>query len=101
MNDSNIVTTAPNISSLLEGVEFQQEGLGERASGAMLGLSVGNLLGIPVESWHYRDIDRNYAGGVTDIDPHEAFRSMDDDLAQAVDPRRGAGHGRRLHRRLC
>ena len=85
MNDSNIVTTAPNISSLLEGVEFQQEGLGERASGAMLGLSVGNLLGIPVESWHFSDIDRDYAGGVTDIDPHEAFRSMDDDLAQAVD----------------
>ena len=85
MNYPNIVTTAPNISSLLEGAEVRQEGLGDRASGALLGLAVGNLLGLPVESWHFSDIDRDYVRGVAEIDPREAFRPMDDDLAQAVD----------------
>ena len=85
MNDANVVTTAPNISSLLAGAEVRQEGLGERARGTMLGLAVGNLLGIPVESRHFSDIDRDYVGGVSEIDPCEAFRPMDDDLAQAVD----------------
>ena len=85
MNDPNVVTAAPNISSLLEGAEVHQDRLRERARGAMLGLAVGNLLGLPVESWHFRDIDRNYAEGVSDIDPREAVLPMDDDLAQAVE----------------
>ena len=57
----------------------------DRARGPMLGLAVGNLLGLPVEGWYYREIDRSYYEGVTDIDPREAVRPMDDDLAQAVD----------------
>ena len=85
MNDPNVVTAAPNVSALLEGTEAQEEGLRERARATMLGLAVGNLLGLPVESWHFRDIDRSYAEGITDIDPREAVRPMDDDLAQAVD----------------
>ena len=85
MNDPNVVTTAPNLSSLLEDAEAHLERLSERARGAMLGLAVGNLLGLPIEGWHFREIDRSYQGGVFDIDPREAVRPMDDDLAQAVE----------------
>ena len=85
MNDPNIVTTSPNVASLLDSASGSREGLRDRARGAMLGLAVGNLLGLPVEGWHHREIDRSYYEGVTDIDPREAVRPMDDDLAQAVD----------------
>ena len=85
MNDPNIVTTAPSVRSLLDSASGSQEGLRDRARGTMLGLAVGNLLGLPVEGWHHREIDRSYYEGVTDIDPREAVRPMDDDLAQAVD----------------
>ena len=85
MNDPNIVTTAPTVASLLDSASCSREGLRDRARGAMLGLAVGNLLGLPVEGWNHREIDRSYYEGVTDIDPREALRPMDDDLAQAVD----------------
>ena len=85
MNDPNIVTTAPTVASLLDSASCSREGLRDRARGAMLGLAVGNLLGLPVEGWNHREIDRSYYEGVTDIDPREAVRPMDDDLAQAVD----------------
>ena len=85
MNDPHIVTTAPSVGSLLDSTSGCQEGLRDRARGAMLGLAVGNLLGLPVEGWNHREIDRSYYEGVTDIDPQEAVRPMDDDLAQAVD----------------
>ena len=85
MSDPNIVTTAPSVASLLDSASGSREGLRDRARGAMLGLAVGNLLGLPVEGWHHREIDRSYYDGVTDIDPQEALRPMDDDLAQAVD----------------
>ena len=85
MSDPNIVTTAPSVASLLDSASGSREGLRDRARGAMLGLAVGNLLGLPVEGWHHREIDRSYYEGVTDIDPQEALRPMDDDLAQAVD----------------
>lgn len=51
----------------------------------MLGLAVGNLLGLPMEGWSFREIDRWYPDGVRDIDAGEAHMPMDDDLAQAVD----------------
>ena len=85
MNDPNIVTTAPSVRSLLDSASGSREGLRDRARGTILGLAVGNLLGLPVEGWHHREIDRSYHEGVTDIDPREAVRPMDDDLAQAVD----------------
>ena len=100
MNDANIVTTAPNVTSLLDTAEGTREGLRERARGAMLGLAVGNLLGLPVEGWHFREIDRSYYEGVTDIDPREAVRPMDDDLAQVVDLGEALLESQ-LHRRLC
>ncbi len=85
MNDPNIVTTAPTVASLLDSATCSRDGLRGRARGAMLGLAAGNLLGLPVEGWNHREIDRSYYEGVTDIDPREALRPMDDDLAQAVD----------------
>ena len=61
------------------------EGLSDRARGVMLGLAVGNLLGLPVEGWGYGEIDREYPNGVVDVDPREVCCPMDDDLAQAVE----------------
>ena len=57
----------------------------DRARGTMLGLAIGNLLGLPVEGGWYHHIARSYPGGVKDIEPSERFRPMDDDLAQAVE----------------
>ena len=85
MKDPNIVTDAPNVSSLLESYPDSGDRASDRARGAMMGLAVGNLLGLPVEGWHHREISRRYYDGITDIDPLEAVRPMDDDLAQAVD----------------
>ncbi|MDE2717253.1 MAG: ADP-ribosylglycohydrolase family protein [Chloroflexota bacterium] len=85
MNDPNVVVDAPNVSAVLEGKVRCEEGLRDRARGVMLGLAVGNLLGLPMEGRSYREIDRWYPEGVRDIDPREVRRPMDDDLAQAVD----------------
>ena len=85
MNDPNIVTSAPNVSSLLASAGDSGDQPTDRARGVMLGLAVGNLLGLPMEGRWYSDIDRSYPEGVLHIDPHEVDRPMDDDLAQAVD----------------
>ena len=85
MNDPNVVVAAPNVSAVLSSPAGTDEGLRDRARGVMLGLAVGNLLGLPMEGWSYREIDRRYPDGMRDIDPREAHMPMDDDLAQAVD----------------
>ena len=85
MNNCDIVMKASEISSLLDSVPYSQGQMSDRARGAMLGLAVGNLLGLKVESWRYQEIDRRYPSGVTGIDPLEVDRPMDDDLAQAVE----------------
>ena len=85
MNDPNVVVGAPNVSVMLEGAVGCDEGLSDRARGVMLGLAVGNLLGLPMEGWPYREIARWYPDGVRDIDAGEVYMPMDDDLAQAVD----------------
>jgi ADP-ribosyl-[dinitrogen reductase] hydrolase len=43
------------------------------------------MLGLPVEGWFAGSISQRYPNGVTEIDPLEMSRPMDDDLAQAVD----------------
>ena len=70
---------------MLGSVVGCEEGMSDRGRGVMLGLAAGNLLGLPVEGWWYGDIEREYPDGVLDIDPREAYRLMDDDLAQAVE----------------
>ncbi len=56
----------------------------DRYRGTLLGLAVGNTLGLPVESWPSREIRRRYPRGIREIDPLELDLPWDDDLAQAV-----------------
>ena len=58
--------------------------LRDRYRGTLLGLAVGNTLGIPVESWPSAEIRRRYPKGIREIDPLEVQLPWDDDLAQAV-----------------
>ena len=67
--DPNIVRRAPNVAVLVGGAVTSQHGLSDRARGVMLGLAVGNLLGLPMEGDSYRHIQRAYPNGVRDIDP--------------------------------
>ena len=83
--DPNIVRSAPNVAVLLGGAVHSADQLSDRARGVILGLAVGNLLGLPIEGDSYRHIQRAYPDGVRDIDHREAQRPMDDDLAQAVE----------------
>ena len=84
-NDPNIVRRAPNVEALLGGALLSAGQLPDRARGTMLGLAVGNLLGLEMESSSYQRIRQDYPDGVRDIDPAEAQRPMDDDLAQTVE----------------
>jgi ADP-ribosyl-[dinitrogen reductase] hydrolase len=61
-----------------------QTALRDRYRGALLGLAVGNALGLPVESWPGSEIRRRFPKGVRHIDPTEVRLPWDDDLAQAV-----------------
>ena len=85
MNDPNVIMRAPNVAAMIEKAAETGDQLADHAHGLMLGLAVGNLLGLPIEGWHYDNIARSYPQGVTDIDPEEPYLPMDDDLAQAVD----------------
>ena len=58
--------------------------LRDRYRGTLLGLAVGNTLGLPVESWPREAIQERYPDGVRDINPMELNLPWDDDLAQAV-----------------
>ena len=84
LNDPNVISQAPTVSALVR-CAGDEEMLSDRARGTMLGLAVGNLLGLPMEGWSSAAIENRYPDGVTYIDPREAHSQMDDDLAQAVD----------------
>lgn len=58
--------------------------LRDRYRGALLGLAVGNALGLPVEFWPSAEIRRKYPDGVREIDSAELDLPWDDDLAQAA-----------------
>ncbi|MGH7680410.1 MAG: ADP-ribosylglycohydrolase family protein [Candidatus Eiseniibacteriota bacterium] len=60
------------------------ETLRDRYRGTLLGLAVGNALGLPVESWPRAEIRRRYPKGVREIDATELKLPWDDDLSQAV-----------------
>lgn len=88
MPDPDIVTNAPRLAGLLRrSYEPPADPLAlrDRCRGVMLGLAVGNLLGLPVEGDSRQAIARTFPNGITEIDPDEQLRPMDDDLAQAVD----------------
>ena len=79
-----LLTAAPAIQALLPAMLTPTELGRDRALGVMYGLAVGDVLGIPVEFWTAQEIDRDYPGGVVDVDPAEAQLPPDDDLAQAM-----------------
>jgi ADP-ribosyl-[dinitrogen reductase] hydrolase len=60
------------------------DALRDRFRGALLGLAVGNTLGLPVESWPSAEIQQRYPDGIREIDPTERRLPWDDDAAQAV-----------------
>lgn len=55
----------------------------DRYRGALLGVAVGNALGIPTEGWSAEEI-RQLLGRITEISPIERTTPWDDDVAQAV-----------------
>ena len=57
----------------------------DRYRGALLGLACGNALGLQVEGVPADEIRRHLPRGVRDIDPREAARDWDDDVAQAIE----------------
>ena len=86
MTEYMLATNAPRLSRLLSRANpADSAGRRDRSRGVLLGLAAGNLLGLPVESRWHQDIAARYPDGLTEIDPREARRRMDDDLAQAVD----------------
>ncbi|MBI2918135.1 MAG: ADP-ribosylglycohydrolase family protein [Chloroflexi bacterium] len=56
----------------------------DRYRGVLLGVAVGNLLGIPVEGKSKDRIRQRFPGGLRGIDLSEVHRPWDDDLAQTV-----------------
>ena len=57
----------------------------DRARGVMLGVVVGNLLGLPIEGRSRSQIQERYPHGVTEIRPAEMAKPLDDDPAQSVE----------------
>ena len=55
----------------------------DRCRGLMVGLAVGNLLGILCEGWPREEIRLGWPDGVRDIEAKPGYPD-DDDLAQAV-----------------
>ena len=78
----------PNLARYLaEATATAPEGdrVMDRARGVMLGVVVGNLLGLPIEGRSRRQIQERYPQGVTEIRPAEMAKPMDDDPAQSVE----------------
>ena len=90
-NIDGIVRRAPNLAELMGSLPAQPIDQ-DRARGILLGLAVGNLLGLPVEGASRSTIERAYPDGLSEIDPRERDRPMDDDLAQAVDLAEALAH---------
>ena len=80
-----IITEAPHCVSLLSRMAGNSPVAENRALGTLLGLAVGNLLGLPVEGWSASAIAARLPAGLSEIDPRENSLPMDDDLAQAVE----------------
>jgi ADP-ribosyl-[dinitrogen reductase] hydrolase len=67
-----------------EGGAAEGPTLRDRYRGTLLGLAVGNELGLPVEFLSAAESRRLHPRGIRDIDPEEMNLPWDDDLAQAV-----------------
>lgn len=86
-----IVQHAPHVANLI-GQHLAAPLNQERARGVLLGLAVGNLLGLVVEGYPASEIRRYFPDGVSEIDRRELQRPMDDDLAQAVELAESLAH---------
>lgn len=84
LDDPGIVLEAPHLAQLIASAPPGPIDA-SRARGALLGLAVGNLLGLPIEGASKASIERAFPNGVREIDSREVSRPMDDDLAQAMD----------------
>lgn len=58
--------------------------LQDRYRGALIGVAVGNALGIPVEGMSRQTLRARFPDGLREVDPRERHRPWDDDLAQTV-----------------
>ena len=90
-DDPGVVRRSPHLADLV-GSQPVTPLDHDRARGVLLGLAVGNLLGLPVEGASRSTILRAYPAGLVEIDPRERNRPMDDDLAQAVDLAEALAH---------
>ena len=82
------VGRTPNLERYLSTAIAAGPGAGQlmdRARGVMLGVVVGNLLGLPIEGRSRQRIKELYPHGVTEIRPGEMAKPMDDDPAQSVE----------------
>ena len=68
-------------------LETGEEGINvnpvDRCRGLMVGLGVGNVLGVPQEGWPRRAVEAAYPNGIREIEL-EPGEPDDDDLAQAI-----------------
>ena len=83
-----VVGGAPNlVRYLADATATAPEGgrIEDRARGVMLGVVVGNLLGLPIEGRSSGEIRQRYPQGVTEIRPSETAKPLDDDPAQSVE----------------
>ena len=83
-----VVGRTPNlVRYLADATATALEGgrMEDRARGVMLGVVVGNLLGLPVEGHSSREIQERYPQGVTEIRSSETAKPLDDDPAQSVE----------------
>ena len=81
------VGRTPNLERFLAGAAADPGSaqLMDHARGVMLGVVVGNLLGLPIEGRSRRRIKELFPNGVTEIRPGEMAKPMDDDPAQSVE----------------
>ena len=87
MANPAIITQAPALAAILNAPypPSSDAEIQDRAAGALLGLAVGNVIGLPSEFCEHYEVLDAYPNGVIEPEPEEASRQMDDDLAQAVD----------------
>ena len=82
---SNLDEPAPTKSGVVRTSPIKREmtDLADRCRGTMVGLAVGNLMGVRHEGWSRHHILGRYPGGIREIDALPGYPD-DDDLAQAV-----------------
>lgn len=85
--DSTLIRHAPSLLRVLRTGTAPPDPAWrhDRSRGVLLGLAVGNILGLRGEGLWYYEIPGRYPGGVIAPNPKEQHRPMDDDLAQAVE----------------